>query len=181
MIDYERGTDMYKNVLITIIICIILFNINGCCSLDDLIRMADDMSSEETQKSPEKVYSVGEAADINGTVVTVTSGYKTYGTEFIKPKTGYEYIVIFVKIQNKGTNTITYNPFDFKMQNGKGQILDCGIFTPDGFTRLDSGELLAGGEVEGTISFEEPVNVNGLILIYKPSVWSNDTLKFNIK
>jgi len=179
---------MYKNALITIIICIILFSINACCSIDDLIRMADDISSgespkspDETKNSPEKIYSVGESADISGTVVTVTKSYKTYGTELIQPKTGYEFIVVFVKIQNKGTNSITYNPFDFKMQNSKGQILDCGIFTPDGFTRLDAGELLAGGEVEGTISFEEPVNDNGLILIYKPSVWTNETLKFNIK
>jgi hypothetical protein len=178
---------MYKNFIITII-CIVLINLCGCCCCGGKSSettttgpSSNSGSSADNKQNSDKIYKIGECGSINGTMVTVTKGYRTYGGGFAQAKPGNEFIVVHVKINNKSTDKINYNPFDFKMQNSKGQITDRAIFTPDRDTKLDSGELVSGGEVEGSISFEEPINDKGLILIYTPSVWSDNSLKFSIK
>ena len=130
----------------------------------------------------QQVYSVGDSVDLNGKVVTVLSFEKSNGNDFDKPKEGMEYVIISLKIKNNGTDKITYNPFDFKMQNSKGQITDMGFTTVDQKTALSSGELASGGEVEGTVTFEEPKDDSGLVLIYQANILNeNEVIKFNIK
>ena len=54
--------------------------------------------------------------------------------------------------------------------------------TVDQKTALSSGELASGGEVEGTVAFEEPKDDSGLVLIYQANMFNeNEVIKFNIK
>ncbi|HEY8804617.1 MAG TPA: DUF4352 domain-containing protein [Clostridium sp.] len=125
-------------------------------------------------------YAVGEAVKSDDTTVTVIKVKKTNGGEYDKAKSGMEFVVVTVLIKNGGTNEITYNPFDFKMQNSKGQITDMGFTTVNTDTALQSGSLASKGEITGTIAFEQPKNDKALVLKYSGSLFSSDVqIKLN--
>jgi len=77
--------------------------------------------------------------------------------------------MVTVLIKNSGTKEITYNPFDFKMQNSKGQITDEAFTSIDSDTQLPSASLASKGEIIGTIVFEQPINDSALVLKYSGS------------
>jgi hypothetical protein len=135
-----------------------------------------------TETTLQQVYNIGDSVDLNGKVVTVVSFKKSNGGDYDKPKEGMEYVIVSLKIKNNGTDKITYNPYDFEMQNSKGQITSMALTTVDTKTALSSGELASGGEVEGTVTFEEPKDDSGLVLIYQANILDEDeVIKFNIK
>ena len=144
------------------------------------VKATTDKAAVET--TLQWVYNIGDSVDLNGKVVTVVSFKKSNGGDYDKPKEGMEYIIVSLKIKNNGTDKITYNPFDFKMQNIKGQITDMAFTTVDSKTVLSSGELASGEEVEGTVTFEEPKDDTGLVLIYQANILNeNEVIKFTIK
>src|SRR5699024_8556670 len=96
------------------------------------------------------------------------------------PSEGNEYVIVHVTIENNGEDKISYNPFNFKMMNSNGQIEDQGLIMVDSDTSLSSGELAPGGNVSGTLSFEQPIDDDGLKLIFEPSFWGTDEIIFNI-
>ena len=85
------------------------------------------------------------------------------------------------KIENKGTDKLSYNPLYFKMQNSQGQQESMTFTTVDSGTSLNSGELVAGGKVSGTITFEEPIGDTDLMLIYNDNVWSSKEVKIKLQ
>lgn len=140
-------------------------------------------SVKEEEKSPpvKEEFTVGEKVQLGDNVLTVTKVEKSAGSEFDQPKDGHEYVVVTVEIENAGDENISYNPFDFKMANSQGQIVDQAFTTIDTSTALQSGELAPGGKVSGTIAFEQPAGDSGLQLQYTPSFWSDKTIKVNLQ
>lgn len=139
-------------------------------------------SETNTKEEPAKeVFAINEAVQLGDNVLTVTAVEKSAGSDFDVPKQGHEYVIVSVQIENAGEENITYNPFDFKMANSQGQIVDTGFITVDSDTALSSGELAPGGKVSGTISFEQPAGDAGLQLQYVPSFWSDKTIKVNLQ
>ncbi|MBT2692670.1 DUF4352 domain-containing protein [Bacillus sp. ISL-55] len=140
-------------------------------------------SAKEEEKAPPVMeeFAVGEKVQLDGNVLTVTKVDKSAGSDFDKPKDGHEYVVVTVEIENAGDENISYNPFDFKMANSQGQIVDQAFTTIDTNTALQSGELAPGGKVSGTIAFEQPAGDSGLQLQYTPSFWSDKTIKVNLQ
>lgn len=136
-------------------------------------------TQEEKQQISEEIevqefFEIGDNVDLDGTIVTVMGVDKSSGEDFDKPKEGMEYVIVTVHIYNNSSDKISYNPFDFKVQNSSGQITDMAFSIVDTETAMESGELTVGGEVEGTITFEEPIRDSGLILIYQPSFWFDE-------
>jgi hypothetical protein len=140
-------------------------------------------SAENEEEAPpvKEEFSVGEKVQLGDNVLTVTKAEKSAGSEYDQPKDGHEYVVVTVVIENAGDENISYNPFDFKMSNSQGQILDQAFTTIDTNTSLQSGELAPGGKVTGTIAFEQPAGDSGLQLQYTPSFWSDKTIKVNLQ
>ena len=126
------------------------------------------------EENVQEFFEIGDNVDLDGTIVTVKGVEISSGGDFDEPKEGMEYVVVTVHISNNSNDKISYNPFDFQVQNSKGQITDMAFTIVDSDTSLESGELAIGGEVEGTIAFEEPIGDSGLILIYQPSFWFDD-------
>jgi hypothetical protein len=83
-------------------------------------------------------------------------------------------------VKNSGTSEISYNPYDFKMQNSKGQITDGTFSMVNTDTQLASGELATNGAITGTLIFEQPKSDNGLILKYNSSFFSDKEIKFKL-
>ncbi|MBT2663822.1 DUF4352 domain-containing protein [Bacillus sp. ISL-45] len=148
---------------------------------DKAVETSTSAGSEEESPPAKEEFSVGEKVQLGDNVLTVTKAEKSAGSDFDQPKDGHEYVVVTVVIENAGDENISYNPFDFKMSNSQGQILDQTFTTIDTNTALQSGELAPGGKVTGTIAFEQPAGDPGLQLQYTPSFWSDKTIMVNLQ
>lgn len=172
---------MFQKSKITFLISmllVLLFFLAGCGEPSS----TTNTNSSNTQKEQVKeFYQVGEPATINGAEITVLKVEKSKGTEFDKPKSGMEFVIVTVKIKNTGKDKLAYNPFYFKIQNSKGQITDIALSTVNHDTALQSGDLAPGSEVEGSLIFEEPINDSGLILQYQDNIFSKEAkLQFKL-
>ncbi len=125
-------------------------------------------------------YKIGDVAQLSGYSIQVTEVQKSSGSDFEKPKDGYEFVIVTVRIKNSGADTVSYNPFDFSMKNSRGQIENQTITAIDSNTALSSGELAPGGLVSGTIAFEEPKDDAGLELIFQKDMFSSDSVAISL-
>ena len=177
---------------IFILICLLIFascmlifagcGNNGTTQQKDNAENITGEQQTPQAKANDKVYKVGDVIQVNDdTKLTVNEVTKSSGGEFDKPKDGYEYVIVKITIENTGSSNISYNPFDFTMQNSQGQISDIALTTVDQDTSLPSGKLAPGGKVTGTIPFEQPINDPLLQLQYKPDYFSDEVTKINLQ
>jgi len=66
------------------------------------------------------------------------------------------------------------------MQNSQGQQESMTFTTVNSDSSLQSGELIPGGKVSGTIAFEQPIGDTNLTLVYSDSIWSSKELKIKL-
>lgn len=177
----------------------LLILLGGCVALitpsgDDGTESSDDVagseetSEEETEEETEEAapedqeYAVGDTADIDGKQITISNVEKRQAGEFEVVKDGYEFVIVNIEIVNRSDEEINYNPLNFELQDGNGNITDSfGALSLDGVgEQLNSGALAAGGNVSGTVAFEVPQGDEDLTLRYKDNMLSNDTIDFNL-
>ena len=167
----------------------VMFALAGCGAEEkpEKVSQAAGASTEEgkdaakEEKPAKEFFAIGEQVKLGDNILTVSKVAKSNGNDFDKPKAGHEYVIVTVEINNSGKENISYNPFDFKMANSQGQIVDQAFTTLDSDTALQSGELTTGGKVSGTLSFEQPAGDKGLQLHYTPDFWSDSTIKINLQ
>lgn len=145
-------------------------------AVDEISNALDNTNKTETLE-----YNQGDAATLGDGVIKVTKVEKSQGSDWEKPKSGKEFVIITVSIENKGSGKLNYNPYDFKLQNSQGQQESITFTTINSNTSLSSGELVAGGKVSGTIAFETTKGDKGLSLIYSDSILSSKELKIKLK
>ena len=184
--EEEKKKPIYKKWWFWVIIIVIIIAIGGSQSNnnnENTTTNPTNVSSSTSSKENEKIeYNQGEEAILGNGAITITNVERLQGGKYSKPKAGKEYVVVSLKIENKGKENLSYNPYYFKMQNSQGQQESC-TFTMDinEDTQLNSGELIPGGSIEGTLVFEEPKGDAGLALIYNDNLWSSKELKINLK
>lgn len=179
---------IYKKWWVWVLAVIVVAGITGGAGNDESSNGGSESnntaSSEQTNdKKSEEVkefYAVGEEVKLGDNVLIVNSVEKSSGSEWDKPKDGMEYVVVNVTIKNGGSSEISYNPFDFQMQNSQGQITDQAFTTINTDSALSSGNLAGGGQVSGTVAFEQPVEDGALVLKYKANMFSNKEVKVNL-
>src|SRR5699024_4742483 len=138
-------------------------------------------TEEEKEEEVENTeFCVGDKVKLDGQVVEVTEVKKSQGDDFETPSEGNEFVIVHVAIENNGEDEISYNPFNFKMKNSDGQIEDEGMLMVDSDTSLSAAYLAPGGNVSGTLSFEQPKDDDGLELISEPGFWGTDEVVFNL-
>ncbi len=132
--------------------------------------------SSETPTPASVVSKVGGTITLNEVAVTLVSVKRLAGDEFTQPKAGNEFIVVHVKIVNKSSSEVDYNPFDFHVRSGSGNITDEEFSLPSSYTAnnmLSSGKLSAGGNVEGDIGFQVKKGDHAAQLTWQPSFLGN--------
>lgn len=139
-----------------------------------------ETDSKEDDSKTEEFY-IGDEIVMGDYILTVDKTKKSAGTEFDKPKKGNEFLIISVTIKNNGEDEINYNPYDFTVQNGNGQVNDITFTMVDSDTALSSGKLIAGGSVSGTLAFEVPKDDKKLLLRYQPDFWSDKEIQIHLK
>jgi len=166
----------------------LLFILLGACSAifvgeDNTPTKVADAPKEGPKEEVKEEFAIGEKIQLGDIGFTITNVEKSAGSEWEKPKSGNEFVIVTVEIENMGTtDNVSYNPlFEFEMQNSQGQITDAKLSLIDEDTNLSTGELAPGGKVSGTAVFEQPVNDPDLTFIYTPGFWSNDKIKVKLQ
>lgn len=113
---------------------------------------------------------VGDVTKLGDREFTVNSVRRSKVLGYSTPKAGKEYVIVNVTVRNLGKDEVSYNPFDFKVQDANGaQESSTFAFLDDS---LSSGTLAPEGKVTGSIPFEVPVGDEAK-LIFQPSFWSS--------
>lgn len=164
---------MKKLLFITILSSFTL--LAACSETSEPKKVADSASTEAKEEKPKEEtkteFNVGEKIELEGTMLTVSKVEKSKGSEFETPKEGSEYVIVHLDIENGSEENISYNPFDYTLQNSQGQVVDSTFSMVNEDSALESGELTPKGKVSGSVIFEAPVGDAGLKLIYTPNMF----------
>jgi len=114
----------------------------------------------------EYIYGINEPAIYKGVEITITDISYSDGGQYDSAGQGNEYMEVFVQYKNTGTDKISYNPYDFKIQNSNGQLTSPSLVFFDTDKQLSSGELLPEGIVSGAVVFEVPADDSELYVHY---------------
>jgi Domain of unknown function (DUF4352) len=110
---------------------------------------------------------VGDALQLNGLTVTVVTADLNAkpGNQFIQPKAGDRFVVVQVLYENTGSESISYNPFDWKLSDASGFSYSTAY--PGVAQELQSGSLSSGEKARGYISYEVPQSASGLSMKFQ--------------
>ena len=171
----KQGVKIWQVVLLAVIVVGVTGAVAGggqptARTAQSVSEPAQEQTNAETSQSQQEQtkteFSQSETVTFRDVDYTVTAVEKTTGTEYDQAKAGYEYVIVSIRIENKSDEKISYNAFDWKMENSNGQEESTTFTIVDSDTALNSGDLNPGGIVEGTVTFEEPQGDTGLKLNY---------------
>ena len=138
-------------------------------------------NADSSQVSQDQTtFKIGDVISYKNKEITVQKIERNYntGNQFSKPKDGKEFVRVHILIENKSDDKISYNAFNWEMQDSTGDIKSYSWVTDD--THIGSGDLAKGGKKVGTIVFEVPKDDKALTLHYKDSFFSNKTIEIQL-
>lgn len=165
--------------VIILIVIVVIFVLGGIFGSDEPTSSDKKGSSQQERKKNFTQSEIVTYKDIDYTIVKVE---KTQGTNmFLKPHDGYEYVKVTLRIENNSTRKISYNALNWQMINSDGVEDAWGTITAEDDVTLSSGDLDAGGKVEGVLIWEQKINDDNLRLRYYDSIISSDyTFQFKL-
>jgi hypothetical protein len=131
-------------------------------------------SSGNTPSTTGQVAKVGQTITVQDIAATLISVKLLPNDQYSPAKPGNMYIVVHVKLVNHSSGEVDYNPFDFHVKSGSGNITD-EDFTSSytGNNQLNSGKLSPNGSVDGDIVFQTGKNDHKAQLTWQPSFFGN--------
>lgn len=170
----------YKRKLMWAIVTVIVIGVAASSSQQDATKVGDSSGSSQEQKKEQTDFKVGDVIAFDGKEITVTGVQRNYSPgQYYTSAEGKEYVRVDVTIDNKSKDRVSYNTFDWEMQDTQGDIKTIDSSTYSLADGLNSGDIAAGGKKTGALVFEVPAGDAGLTLHYKPGFWSDRTV--NIK
>lgn len=148
---------------------------------DNSAEDAEDENDAEDEPEEQSEYAINDKIDFEGRILEVTDVEYSQGNDFDTPSEGKEYVIVSVSIENTSDKEISYSPIYFEMRNSQGQIEGRAITIVDSDTSLSTGDLAPGGNVSGTIAFEQPIDDEDLTLLFEPSLWSSKRVEIKLK
>lgn len=143
---------------------------------------ANSQSTQEETKTQSE-FKIRDRIDFERRVLAVNSVQRNYveQTQYpLTPQAGKEYILVNVTIENNSDSPVSFNEFDFKLEDSKGVRRNTG-YVGQVKNQLNYGELAVGGKVTGDIPFEITKGDTGLKLIFNPSFWTNKEVKVTLE
>ena len=140
-------------------------------------------SQAETEETEKTEFAIGETATFDDKSITIANVQRNYdtGNQFAQPESGKEFVLVTVDIANNSKSSMSYNTFEFKLQDSNG-VQQSESFSALSEGKLNSGSLAAGGKVSGKLAYEVPKDDAGLKLLYQGlSFFSNKEVTFNLK
>lgn len=183
----QAKTPIFKKWWFWVIIVVIVMGAAAASQSggNDATKVGENENSSQTTDKPaeqQTEFKVGDVIAYDGKEITIKSVERNYdsGNQFIKPADGKEYVKVNIYIENKSDEKISYNTYEWQLQDSDGDIksADALTFTVD--DGLTSGDLAKGGKRTGSIVFEAPKGGTGLILHYKSSFLSDKTIEIKL-
>lgn len=166
---------LYKKVWFWVIIVIVIGAIGAGSSQNGakVVNSDNPNQSSESQQAEKTEFKVGETIAFDGKEVTVKSLQRSWvsDNQFIKPNDGKEFIKATVTIVNKSSGELSFNKFDWKVEDANGAI-EGPSFGASASDDLSSGDLAVNGKKEGSVIFEAQTG-SAIKIHYQPSFWSN--------
>ena len=113
-------------ILTAIIVVIIAFIVIGASTGSNLnTNSTTNQTQTDTSTTQEEVQKdvtpkVGDVTKLGDREFIVNSVRRSGAFGYNTPKAGKEYVIVNVTIRNLGDDEVSYNPFDFKMQDANG-------------------------------------------------------------
>lgn len=170
---------MIKKILIGLGILFVVLIIVGAISSGSKSKTTkvaeSDNSKPQQAQQVQKEYKVGDVVKLGDREFVVNSTKRSKTISYSTAKTGKEYMIMNVTIQNRGSDEVSFNTFDFKIQdiNGAQTSADASSYSLE--DSLNSGTLAPNGKITGSLAFEIPEGTNAK-LIFQPSFWSKDRI-----
>lgn len=164
------GKKLKKPIVLYVVLAII-----ALCIIGGVI-------SSNQEKNRKKDFAQNEIATYKDVEYSITKVERTQGSnEYLKPKDGYEYVIITLSINNKSSEKISYNALDWKIVTSDGsEDTMSSISVADTDTNLSSGDLNAGGTKVGTVSCEVPKNDKLKLKYYETIADTDYKLQFTL-
>ena len=157
------------------LVAALIFTMIGAAFLGGAAKVASDVNTaQEKVDHAKKDFATGETGvfgDLNVKVTKVTRDWQSTDG-FSKPDDGYEYVLVSLSMENKGADSVSVNPFDFKM-NDNGVVTDYEIVTAP--TPFNAADLKNGATLNGDLVYQVKKGDAGLKLEYK--TYDNKALK----
>jgi len=128
-------------------------------------------SEAKSEELSQQEYKVGDTVKLGDREFVVNTTRRASAVGYSTPKSGKEFVIVNVTIRNLGKDEVSYNPFDFKMQDINGAQESEAFASLD--DDLSSGTLASNGKVTGSMAFEVPTETSAK-LIFQPSFWSKE-------
>lgn len=167
---------MIKKILIGIGVLFVVIIILGMASDDsksEPTKVGQNNDNISTVQEQQKEYKVADVVKLGDREFVVNSVRRANALGYSTPKAGKEFVVVNVTIRNLGADEVSYNPFDFKMQDANGAQESSTFASLD--DSLSSGTLAPNGKVTGSMPFEVPEGTDAK-LIFQPSFWSDSRI-----
>ncbi len=169
---------MIKKILIGlgvlfVVIVIIGMASSGSSSTSEPTKVGENNSDASQAQEQQKEYKVADVVKLGEREFVVNSVRRSGAFNYNTPDAGKEYVIVNVTIRNLGKDEVSYNPFDFKVQDANGAQESSTFATLD--DSLSSGTLAPNGKITGSMPFEVPTGTNAK-LIFQPSFWSEQRI-----
>ena len=139
-----------------------------------------------TQTGKNKIVKVGDSVTQNGVHYQINSVKYNTGTKYSKPDDGNQYVIVNITIENKGKDTVSYNRYNFKLDDAGNQTSFSDYLTGDDGKKvvndiLGSGDLAEGGKVTGSMIGQAKVGEK-YKLVYSGYTknYKKNTITFNL-
>ena len=162
---FQKFKKVNKKRLITIIILLII----GISLTITLTKIYCYINNTENTVIPNKknqntTFDINERITYKDVEYKVTKVETSAGTKLKRPKTGNEFVIVTLKIENKSDTKIKYSYQNWKMNNSLDEEKSR-IFAPvNATTALYTGNLVIGGTKTGSMVFEQPIGDDKLRL-----------------
>lgn len=162
-----------KAIVGLILSCLAILIVFGSMIFLIITAEASESIEEEPIESADYIYEIGDYVRLEDRRICVTKVEESEGTEEIKPKEGKEFVTVHITIQNISDDIISYSPYYFKIKNEDKQLKPVSYISPNEATDLEIGELMPGGKVSGTLTFEQDKDNKELSLICYENLWDD--------
>lgn len=168
------------------IIVIILFATVGFLGNDskstptsDTAKKVGEVTAPTSQTEQQKEFNILDKIDFEKRILTVNSIQRNYiesGSYSFTPEANQEFVLVNVTIENNSDKPISFNTFDFQIENSNG-VRTSSAFVGKVTDELHSGDLAVNGKLTANIAYEVKKDEKGLKLIFKPSFLSDREVK----
>ena len=167
---------IFKKVWFWVIIVIIVIGVSSASQQNKatVVNTNNNNATSENKPTEKTTFKVGETIAFDGKEVTVKSIDRNWdsGNQFIKASDGKEYVKANVSIVNKSNSELSFNTFDWKIEDTNGAIEGPSGTAFTASDNLGSGDLAVNGKKEGSVIFEAAKD-SKIKIHYQPSFWSN--------